>query len=173
MSDLTSAVLHLIRHYVDRQRLVDEFLRAVRPDFYMVGDEHVDLDTLLEAARRHGGYPQVGVWGDDGEWKHFIHGAGCKLTHAVTGEPIGWDTPDVQVFDQFWLANYLDWLASRDDVDSRFGALVTAYKASNLAAVDFLLPELNSLKAAKHLDQPDPKSWHHWRLLDHFEDTPR
>src|SRR5688572_17128800 len=53
------------------------------------------LQLALRASERE--LTQSGVWHDreNSEWRYFLHGSGCRLTHTQTGEPIDWDCPDV------------------------------------------------------------------------------
>lgn len=51
--------------------------------------------------------PQRGYWGENGEWKYFLHGGGCRLTHRQTGERIEWDAGDLNTFNVDWFVAYL------------------------------------------------------------------
>ena len=54
---------------------------------------------------------QIGTWEDKaGEtWNYFMHGGGCRLINAITGEVIDWDCPDTTRFDRFKFAFHLEW----------------------------------------------------------------
>lgn len=54
---------------------------------------------------------QTGNWQDkDGEtWNYFMHGGGCRLRNAITGEVIDWDCPDTSGFDVFKFVFHLEW----------------------------------------------------------------
>lgn len=74
-----------------------------------------DFFYLLRRARRHA-VPPTGTWhdADNQAWSYALHGRGCRLTNAQTGEPIDWNAPHVQRFDTFFFIEHLGWQLTRD-----------------------------------------------------------
>src|SRR5262249_47994955 len=50
---------------------------------------------------------QTGIW--KGEWQHYFHGHGCRLTHVLTGEPFDWDASDPRQFRPGEFIAHLQW----------------------------------------------------------------
>jgi hypothetical protein len=116
-----AALIPYIRQFVERQKIVERALRELRPDFFL---------RFLNAAdyfawRRNNpiSTPQAGDWGGRQEWHYFIHGGGCRLTHAETGDMLDWDAPDVDVFD------WLEWALTQENVapDLRLWTEISSY----------------------------------------------
>ncbi|MCA0457900.1 MAG: hypothetical protein LCI00_28295 [Chloroflexi bacterium] len=51
--------------------------------------------------------PEELVW--KGDWKHGVHGSGCKLVNLRSGEPLEWDGPNTEEFNIDWFINHLVW----------------------------------------------------------------
>ncbi len=121
MGELTNtqlAVYSLVKEFVQRQSLVYDALKDIRPDFVGVTDE--------ERRRPSKDYiraTQKGNWGKNKEWTYYIHGGGCALTHAITGEPIEWDAPDLHRFDPYWFVNWVKWRVRQNAAAEIVGAI--------------------------------------------------
>jgi hypothetical protein len=63
--------------------------------------------------------PRKGVWRDHSgqTWNYILHGAGCLLTNSETQEPIDWDCPNPQAFDEFFFIVHLGWRLNQNDVN--------------------------------------------------------
>jgi len=110
MNSIQLAVHSLVSSFVQRQKLVLAALSEIRPDLLdMVGEKRV------RPTKEYIKLTQSGYWGEDKEWRYFIHGRGCRLIHTVTKEPIEWDAPDVQRFDPYWFVNWVNWLLTQGD----------------------------------------------------------
>ncbi len=114
--DAIQAIIYcLIQKFVERQSLVLEAIRELRPDKVMRAENDDNSEIweqwsqedwqalVLDYARR----PAIGNWGENQEWSYFLHGAGCRLIHKVTQERIEWDLGSLQTFDKFWFVNHL------------------------------------------------------------------
>lgn len=113
LSSLESAAFSLIERFIARQSIVLSAMRDLRPDIIMPlenqGDPKMWSELRIEYSRR----PQVGFWGEKGEWEYFLHGGGCRLTHRQTGERIEWDAGELNKFNVDWFVAYLQWFAKQ------------------------------------------------------------
>lgn len=119
MNPIQSAVYAAIRKFVQRQSLVLEAMKDLRPDIVMRRRNEGDPDPK-EVARLTQEYfrrPPVGDWGENKEWEFYLHGAGCRLTHKITNEPIEWDVGSLDRFDRFWFVYHLEWRLDSDVAD--------------------------------------------------------
>jgi hypothetical protein len=136
MNTIQSAVHSLIQRFVERQSLVLEAMRELRPDLVM-HIEHKDNSEfwagwtpeswqafVLENARKH----NPGSWGENKEWEYFLHGAGCRLIHKVTQERIEWDLGTLSTFDKFWFVNWLQSLLDSNTDDDAVTTIRTWYE---------------------------------------------
>ena len=110
LNDIQVAVHSLVSRFVQRQNLALAALSEIRPDLLDRPGE-----KPVRPTKEYMKSTQSGYWGDDNEWRYFIHGRGCRLVHTKTKEPIEWDGPDVQRFDPDWFVNWLDWLRTQRD----------------------------------------------------------
>jgi hypothetical protein len=111
------AMRGIIEYFLQRQTLVARAMLEVHPQPLRMYGTHifgVEIAPCVERWRRRIATDdnfrfnwQSGVWG--GEWRHFAHGYGCRLTHIHTGEPLEWDAPDLLAFDEYWFGNHLTW----------------------------------------------------------------
>jgi hypothetical protein len=109
MDDLHAAVYDLVQRFVERQRLPYEVIKKYRPHW---------LDrTQPRPGKEYASITQWGYWGDDKEWKYFLHGVGCLLTQVITQEVIDWDCPNLYCFDQYSFARWLHWFLSQNPSD--------------------------------------------------------
>jgi hypothetical protein len=108
-----AAFLTLVRRFVERQKLVYAVMEQVRPDklmFVRMYEQNVQLTeeeerAYVNFALQFAGNPQGGFWGRNNEWMYYFHGAGCRIIHTITGEPIDWDAPDVNRLDRFFFVD--------------------------------------------------------------------
>jgi len=107
VNGIQSAVHSLASSFVQRQNFALAALSEIRPDLL---DEN-----RIRPTKEYIKSTQSGYWGEDKEWRYFIHGRGCRLIHRVTGEPIEWDGPEVQRFDPYWFLNWVVWLLTQED----------------------------------------------------------
>ncbi len=106
------AIYTLVKRFVQRQAIVLEALKELRPDFFIeTTDENV---AIILAYRRSS---QIGYWGEGKQWEYFIHGRGCRLIHTITGEPVEWDVYDLNTFNQDWFIRHLEWLLKQKNQD--------------------------------------------------------
>lgn len=92
---LSSAVYLLLERFIQRQQLAFDVIQKFRP--------HLIDPTKRRPTKEYASATQWGYWGQDNEWNYFLHGVGCRLIHAITGEPIDWDVSDLDRFDPYWL----------------------------------------------------------------------
>jgi hypothetical protein len=117
LNPVQTALYQAIKRFVQRQSLVLEALKDLRPDLVM---ETADEGTPQEQAEMRKTYirqPSTGYWGKNREWEYLLHGSGCRLVNVATKENIQWDVGDLHRFDRFWFVNYLEWLLDSDVVD--------------------------------------------------------
>ena len=96
------ALLRLVARFVQRQALPREVLLEMRPDLLGLTEERASRDVVRSSSH--------GRWGAEGEWSYRIHGHGCRMEHATTGERIEWDGPDLMRFDPYWFQHWLEWV---------------------------------------------------------------
>jgi len=112
MTEDEEACHALLLRFVSRQELVARAIEEIWPH---------KLTTLGRPAPRPSKEvlraTSHGRWGADGEWDYGMHGAGCRLLHRTTGEPIEWDEPDLSTFDVRWFGNWIDWLQAPPRAD--------------------------------------------------------
>jgi uncharacterized protein DUF6896 len=165
------ALYALIQRFVQRQSLVFEAIKDLRPDWVMEV-EHEDNSEfwadwtpetwqsfVLEHARR----PATGEWGENKEWEYFLHGHGCRLTHKVTQERIEWDLGSLSTFDRSWFLNYLKSLLDQNTNDEAIATvqvwyenekkLKPEYKQSYRPLHDAVFPVLEQLYQMGFLSQ--------------------
>jgi hypothetical protein len=122
-TSIQSALHNIIVKFVDRQLVVLEAMRELRPDITMtmlnIGTAHEQQEATKQfhKRRKEEGYSGLGYWGANNEWQYFQHGLGCRLVHTVTQERIEWDLGNLCRFNRFWFVNYLEWLLSTDQSD--------------------------------------------------------
>jgi hypothetical protein len=75
----------------------------------------LDAYQLKEHHHQNHGELQKGIWKND--WKFWVHGIGCRLTHISTSEPLEWDAPDVHSFRFDWFWHHLLWRCQFDNED--------------------------------------------------------
>ncbi len=154
------AALTLIQRFVERQKLVLTAMQELRPNLLFLGSYSGEwtsdtIDEYRRATEKVAHIPQGGYWGDNNEWRYFIHGGGCRLVHTVTGEPINWDAPQVERFDRFWFRDYLEWLFDYEPANAAVTALRVALPQHNgdLQHLTFtLLEQLHQLGKLSGMD---------------------
>ncbi len=106
---MTNLLLPVILMYVERQAIVKTALQELCPEIieYKLTNDHDKYMDFLSTP--HPNRRSSGFWGDQKQWDYFVHGFGCWLTHTITGEPIDWDAPDVNVFDYYKFERYAIW----------------------------------------------------------------
>jgi hypothetical protein len=136
MNNVQQALYSLVKRYVERQKLVLEVMRDLRPDMIMRIENRGNAEFwatwtrerwqafVLENARKSA----TGYWGDNDEWEYRLHGAGCCLTHRKTQEPIEWDLGSLRRFDRFWFVNHLNWLLDQNTEDEAISTVKKWYE---------------------------------------------
>ena len=125
-------VYRMIERYIERQQLVHDALMSLRPDFFegiRPPNDATEQQLLAFVAltERYMNVPQRGYWGENDEWEHWIHGAGCHLTHTITGEVIGWDVSNIQTFDCYWFVDNLAWFLKYGQQDKLFQDVIECF----------------------------------------------
>jgi hypothetical protein len=98
---LLDAVYLLVERFVQRQQLPLEVIREFRP--YWVDS------TKHRPSKKYASATGTGYWGENNEWRYYLHGVGCRLIHTITGEPVDWDASDPYRFDPYWFVEWLSW----------------------------------------------------------------
>jgi hypothetical protein len=103
----------LIVEYVSRQKLVYECMMELRPDLIVIPDKTMSRDKKVEIIKKQQNIPRIpyiGTWQRYGTWGYHIHGCGCLLVNIITREPVEWDAPDINSFDELWFFNWYKWV---------------------------------------------------------------
>ena len=114
MPETTSLIHKLLAKFVDRQSIVLEAMRDLRPYIIMPIEEQGTPELWSQLKRKYAQKDGRGYWGDNDEWAYRLHGIGCHLTHTITNEIIGWDVGSLRQFDPNWFIDWLDWLIGYD-----------------------------------------------------------
>jgi hypothetical protein len=104
------AVYKLIKVFVERQKIVFGAMIELHP--LLMARAGVIPESQLPQnvkERRLSSIVFAGDWGEAKEWNYYLHGAGCRLVHKTTGEPIEWDASDVKRFDSYWFTKWIEW----------------------------------------------------------------
>jgi hypothetical protein len=56
----------------------------------------------------------TGYWGENNEWRYYLHGVGCRLIHTITDEIVDWDASDPYRFDPYWFVEWLSWFLKQN-----------------------------------------------------------
>lgn len=140
MNPLQSSVYELIKVFVDRQSIVLEALRDLRPDFIIRAEGKVNQFIRSEwqdLVRKYSSQWPLGFWGENDEWAYRVHGFGCHLTHTITGEIIGWDMGSLKRFDWHWFADYVDWLLETDKVNENVDVIRKEFNPTISKGADY------------------------------------
>lgn len=103
----------LIEYFLERQKIVAIAMLDIHPKPLLMAGKYIlgiKIAPYVLAWREKANQDrnwQSGIW--RGEWKHWAHGYGCRLTNLRTGEPIEWDAPDLDTFDEHWFWAHLAW----------------------------------------------------------------
>ncbi len=114
---------NLILYFIERQRLVMLAMLDLNPIVLQgaVNLPSLDLEPYIKRFHnklgnlKQGESYQVGIWKND--WKHWVHGIGCRLTHIHTGEYLEWDAVDANGFDMGWFCDHLMWRLEHESDD--------------------------------------------------------
>ncbi len=131
MVDRVQSILHtIIERYTQRQSIVLDAMRDLRPDMILPLEGKVHPQTRAELRRKYIYAPHRGLWGENQEWEYRLHGIGCHLTHVTTGEVIGWDVGSLKRFDWNWLVNYIIWLLKAEKNTAEMQTIRTKFQDS-------------------------------------------
>jgi hypothetical protein len=137
------AVHSLASSFVQRQKLALAALGEIRPDLLdRPGEKRV------RPTKEYIKLTQSGYWGEDKEWRYFIHGRGCRLVHTATKEPIEWDAPNVRRFDPYWFVNWLNWLRTQEDKSEAIRIIETHCKEHSEDVKTLVFNVLDQLQQA-------------------------
>ena len=109
-----AALARLIEQFLERKQIVFELLLEFRPDIFKIyGIDKVipvlnidnRIEQLIKSYNKDNYNPDVPING----WHRFFHGHGCKLTHAITKEPLEWDIGHPRSFYIEWFGENLEW----------------------------------------------------------------
>ncbi len=106
------AVYKLVKAFVERQKIVFDAMMELHPRL-------MSRYRVIPLQPEQDKWPMtfIGDWGEAKEWNYFLHGAGCRLIHKLTGEPIEWDASDVKRFDSYWFTKWVEWYLEQEHDD--------------------------------------------------------
>jgi hypothetical protein len=116
LTPLQSILYGMIQTFCERQSIVLEAMRELRPDQVMrafgIGTPEEQSELRLKSLRS----VPVGLWGQNPEWEYFFHGNGCRLINTETNEKLQWNIRDgnLRRFDRSWFVNYVEWRITFD-----------------------------------------------------------
>ncbi len=139
MTAIQSAVYALVQRFVQRQTIVLDALRDLRPDLIMRVEnrdnaefwERWTQETWLAFVKEHV-RRSTGEWGENNEWEYFLHGPGCRLTHKITKERLEWDLGSLRRFDKNWFLNYLLSLLDQNTNDEALATIRAWYESQEI-----------------------------------------
>lgn len=159
-------IYSLIKRYIDRQKIVQNAMIDLRPDLVVLANGLNQTEEILNLSKKHLNIPQNGYWGDNQEWLYYIHGFGCKLTNASSGEPIEWDAPDILIFDRFWFVNNLRWYMVRYSKNKDVIALSSRVVKSGREMQEVIFDIIDRLKTSGSLTNPNLLNPNKYRVSD-------
>jgi hypothetical protein len=168
MEKLTSnqlAVYRLVERFVERQKIVFDAMIELHP--ILMFRAGVIPESQLSPITRARGKPSiifVGDWGGAKEWNYFLHGAGCRLIHKITNEPIDWDAPDTQRFDRHWFFVWVKWLLGQAD-NAELAAIFTSVNLIDITLEKFLFDMLDQLQNLGRLVQVNPPYFNKYHFI--------
>ncbi len=139
----------LIKRYVDRQLLPLQIFSYVRPDLLLykhllLYKQKAPIEHVLPMLEKYAGTSQIGYWGHNDQWKYYIHGFGCRVTHIETGEVMIM-TPDQFIFDRYSFLIWLEWSfnAEPENNDVKVIFMILSVSGDTMKAlIGFALDEL-------------------------------
>lgn len=151
LTDLQAAILAHVGKFVERQQLVLDAMRILRPDKVMRVEGKGRPEEISRLTQKYMRTSQVGRWqNSEGEWDYFLHGNGCRLTHVETAEIIQWDLGSLKCFDKHWFIDYLRWYIDTHD-DDLARSVIAEYDPKQRdtydfkQAIQFVLKQLSEL----------------------------
>lgn len=118
MPEINSIIHKLLTRFVDRQGIVLEAMRDLRPHMIMPIEGQGTPELWSQLKRKYSRDIGLGYWGENNEWVYRLHGVGCHLTHTTTDEIIGWDVnANMDAFDPNWFIDWVYWLINYDSED--------------------------------------------------------
>jgi hypothetical protein len=141
LNQVQSNMLSLVKKFTQRQSIVFDAMRDLRPDLVM---RYYDkTGTPAQWAELRGKYakrPQTGYWGENSDWAYLLHGPGCRLTNVETKEVIEWDIGDLSRFNIDWFIKYLESLFKHepDDESSVIRSVLTYIEQTQSMSEDEL-----------------------------------
>jgi hypothetical protein len=125
-----------IAYFIGRQRLVAQAML----------DLGLNLDEIgrCGAMGWAGRISQRGIWKDESgcEWRYYLHGAGCLLRSLRTDEPINWDCPNVDAFDDYFFMQHLEWQLRSSDTKSQLTQTKALHEGQKNNSVSGVLDEM-------------------------------
>lgn len=79
---------------------------------FVLADPAISWDEKFLAIEKYKDVPQRGYWGEKNKWLYFFHGNGCRLRHQITEEIIDWDAGQINLFNPYKLAYWVEWRLS-------------------------------------------------------------
>lgn len=114
LTELQTTVLSLAKKFAQRQSVVLEAMRDLRPDLTKDHERIETQEEWIAFKREIMKKPNPGYWGENSEWEYILHGPGCRLTHVYTGEVIEWDFGELNSFNIDWFSKHLQSLLIHD-----------------------------------------------------------
>jgi hypothetical protein len=144
-NQIQNAVFSTVLGFVKRQEIALKALSELRPVILRIAGKRDFTDTQDGVTQEKADVPSIGYWGEKSEWEYFIHGLGIKLIHTTTREPIEWDGPDVNTFDQYWFLEHLEWLLEQGTDNEDILPIKDHLTKSDVAFEDVIFELLSQL----------------------------
>jgi hypothetical protein len=149
MTPLQAVLYSLITLFVERQRVPFEVIQKYRAYLVDPAERRSHDKAYLSATH-------MGFWGEANEWEYRLHGGGCHVRQLMTGEVIGWNAPNLQRFDPYWLVDWVRWYVQQHGQDNAVLLLVPLVGQSEEACRQSLFEMLEQLhKIGKLTFYPD------------------
>ena len=146
LNPVQSGIYCLIKEFVKRQRIAFNLLSKVRPDLISMSE-----GKKSRPSKEYIQSTQFGQWGGNKQWTYLIHGRGCRMIHKITGERIEWNAPDLNRFDPYWFANWVDWALSHEDEFEGLSAIKSYIEENDVEVISLVFEVLDRLQVMKKI----------------------
>ena len=164
MDELQSAIHRLLKRFVSRQVLALRAIEEMRPAKMFMRNNDYSVQKYIEANEVSANFPTIGYTGENNEWQYFFHGAGCRLTHTITQEPVEWDAPDVNAFDSYWFVNWLEWLLNYEATGEDATIVRKAFDSYGGTFREFVFAQTQGLEKAGLVAPSGQPNWNKYTL---------
>lgn len=141
---LQMSIFRLTERYIDRQKVIGEAFRALRPAVLETALSGCGESDMMSALMRYTDSPWRGQWNG---WSYQFQGMGCRMIHQQTREIIEWEVCEMKSFDRYWFVNWIEWLwmFNPDDPEIQILNDLYAFRPDRYQLYNLVFPMLRLL----------------------------